>query len=60
VLLRQCYYEKGKIKQKTIANLSKVPEYIIRFAIRKDEVYYKIDELNFEDSFPYGHSRQGI
>lgn len=58
VLLRQCYYEDKKIKQKTIANLSKVPEHIIRtieLAIKKDEVYYKIDELDFEDSFSYGH-----
>ena len=30
VLLRQCYYEAGKIKQKTIANLSKMPEYLMR------------------------------
>ncbi len=41
VLLRQCYYEKGKIKQRTIANLSKMPEHLIRtieLAIKKGEV----------------------
>lgn len=42
VLLRQCYYEKKKIKQKTIANLSRMPEYLIRtieLAIKGGEVY---------------------
>lgn len=58
VLLRQCYYEKGKIRQKTIANLSKMPESLVRtieLAVKKGQVYYKLDDLNFEDAFSYGH-----
>lgn len=57
VLLRQCYYEKGKIKQRTIANLSKMPEHLIRtieLAIKKGEVSYSVKDLEFERSYSYG------
>lgn len=57
VLLRQCYYEAGKIKQKTIANLSKMPEYLIRsieLAIKRKEISYKIEDLGFEKGVNIG------
>jgi len=57
ILLRQCYYEKGKIKQKTIANLSKMPEYLIRsieLAIKRHEISYKIEDLEFEKGVDFG------
>ena len=57
VLLRQCYYEDGKIRQKTIANLSKMPEYLIRaieLAIKRKEISYKIEDLEFEKGENYG------
>jgi len=57
VLLRQCYYEKGKIKQKTIANLSRMPEWMIRhieLGIKKDEVCYKLSDLQFKDGYSFG------
>ena len=57
VLLRQCYYEDGKIKQETLANLSKLPEYLIRtidLAIKKNEIYYKLSDLKFEEGINFG------
>jgi transposase len=67
VLLRECYWdrEKKKIAQRTLANLSKLPEYVIRkieLALKEgevcsegEEISYKLDDLDFEDAFPYGH-----
>lgn len=57
VLLRQCYYENGKIKQRTIANLSRMPKWLIRtieLAIKKDELNYKLEDLEFEDAYSFG------
>lgn len=58
VLLRQCYYENGKTKQKTISNISHLPEYLIRtieYAIKKKkENYFKVEDLEFKDSYEYG------
>lgn len=58
VLLRQCYYDEGKIKQRTIANLSKMPEYLIRdieALIKKDKSgYFKREDMKYKDGFSYG------
>ena len=57
VLLRQCYYEDKKIKQRTIANLSHMPEHLIRtieIAIKEKEAYYKLSDLEFEGGYSYG------
>lgn len=57
VLLRQCYYEGGKIKQKTLANLSKLPEYLIRtieLAIKREGIYYELGDLRFEGGINFG------
>lgn len=57
ILLRECYYENGKIKQKTLTNLSKMPDYLIKtieLAIKKQEVSYKLSDLKFEDGYPFG------
>jgi transposase len=58
VLLRQCYYDEGKTKQKTLANLSKLPDYLVRdieALIRKDKSgYFKREDLKYKDGFSYG------
>ena len=58
-LIRESYRLKGKVKTKTIANISKLPENIIetiKMQLKGDKVK-KIDESVFKikSSIPHGH-----
>jgi len=56
VLLRESYYEKGKRKKRTLARLTKVPDYLVNqleMAL-KGEVGYRLEDLEFEDGYSIG------
>ena len=56
VLLRESYYDKGKRKKRTLARLTKVPEYMVyqlEMAL-KGGLCYKVEDLEFEDGYSIG------
>ncbi len=57
-LLRQGYYEAGKSRQRTIANLSHMPQSLIRtieLAVKQRELAFTLADLKFETAADYGH-----
>lgn len=58
ILLRESYYDRGKRRKKTIASLTKMPEYLIHqieLALMKEEMVYRLSDLEFTDGYPLGH-----
>ena len=56
-LLRQSYYEGGKSRQRTIANLTHMSDALIRtieLAIKPNELTFTLNDLNFETAVDYG------
>ena len=58
ILLRECWREDGKVRKRTLANMTNWPEHVID-AIRravKGEHLLSIDDLfSIEESLPHGH-----
>jgi len=57
-LLREGYHEGGKSRQRTLANLTHLPQFLIRMielAIQQREVTYTRADLKFQTAADYGH-----
>src|SRR5262245_48856778 len=54
-LLRQTYREAGKVKHRTLANLSALPLEAIRAILRGQPVGALDEQLTIERSLPHGH-----
>src|SRR3990172_2094649 len=58
VLLRESYRRQGKVKNRTLANLSSLPGEqieLLRRVLRGDELVSPDDAFDIERSLPHGH-----